>query len=301
MSHPFTHPTGRELLKRVAQQFSGTGTYFLRDSNIVFVCGGTGDDSMRSQFCEYARTEIPHLRIFLAENALRDYITHAEPEFLNIGEFEDLIGEVSDCVVLFPESPGSFAELGYFAKNHQLRKKLLVVNDLGLQGQDSFISLGPINLIDNHSLFRPTIQIQYGEEPQFHLVKERITRRISGRQRKRFQHSIYADLELREKFFIIFEIINLFQAITFDGVIYAFRSIFKNVNKTQTIHLLSVLVAAQLVKRRGADSEFFYIDRNARSFIEFENLDIPAFRLEIVGFYKKNLPEIAEVVKGLSE
>ena len=103
MSHPFTHPTGRELLKRVAQQFSGTDTYFLRDSNIVFVCGGTGDDCMRSQFCEYARTEIPHLRIFLAENAQRDFITHAEPEFHNIGEFEDLIGEISDCVVLFPE------------------------------------------------------------------------------------------------------------------------------------------------------------------------------------------------------
>ena len=257
MSHPFTHPTGRELLKRVAQQFSGTGTYLLRDSNIVFVCGGTGDGYMRPRFCEYARTEIPHLRIFLAEDAQKDYVTHAEPEFHNVGEFEDIIGEVSDCVVLFPESPGSFAELGYFARSIRLRKKLLVVNDLDLQGQDSFISLGPINLVDNHSLFRPAIQIQYGEEPQFHLIKERISKRISGKNRKRFQHSNYSDLELREKFFIIFEIINLFQAITFDGVTYAFRSVFRNVNRVETIRLLSILVAAQLVERRGADFEFF--------------------------------------------
>jgi hypothetical protein len=111
MSHPFTHPKGKELLKRVAQQFSGTGTYILRDSNIVFVCGGTNDDDMRPRFREYARVEIPHLRIFLAEDAQKDFVTHSEPQFHNIGEFEDIIGEVSDCIVLFPESPGSFAEL----------------------------------------------------------------------------------------------------------------------------------------------------------------------------------------------
>ncbi len=93
----------------------------------------------------------------------------------------------------------------------------------------------------------------------------------------------------------------MFQAITFDGVTYAFRSVFGNVSRAQTIRLLSILVAAQLVERRGADSEFFCIKRNARSFIEFENLNIPAFRLEIVGFYEQNFPDIADVVKGLSE
>ncbi|KAB7739266.1 hypothetical protein F2P47_12555 [Parvibaculum sedimenti] len=178
MSHPFTQTSSKELLKRVAQQFTNGNTFVQRNSHIVFVCGGSAAKDMRPRFLSYATEELPHLRTFLAEVAQKDYITHPEPAFHNIAEFEDIIGEVSDCVVLFPESPGSYAELGYFAKNEELRKKLLVVNRTDLQGQDSFIALGPIELIDRHSNFRPAIQLQYKKKPQFHLIKERIEKRI---------------------------------------------------------------------------------------------------------------------------
>jgi hypothetical protein len=117
MSHPFLHPHGRELLKRVAQLFQSEHTYILRDSNIVFVCGGPIDTPcMRERFLDYARTELPHLRMFLAEVAEKDYVSNEEVALHNVGDFEEIIGHVSDCLIIFPESAGSFAELDFFQK-----------------------------------------------------------------------------------------------------------------------------------------------------------------------------------------
>lgn len=45
MSHPFRHPKAKELLERVALSFHSSDTYILRDSNIVFVCGGPMDEN----------------------------------------------------------------------------------------------------------------------------------------------------------------------------------------------------------------------------------------------------------------
>jgi hypothetical protein len=105
---------------------------------------------------------------------------------------------------------------------------------------------------------------------------------------------------MREKFFIVFEIINIFQAIQFEGIIFAFISIFGHVKKSETVRLLSILVAANLIERRGADLEFYCIKRDARSFIEFEDLNLSTFRLEIMGFYEESFSDTADVVKGLA-
>lgn len=301
MSHPFKHPRGKDLLKRVAQTFCSENTYFLRDSNIVFLCGGAMDPpTLRYRFKEYARTELPHLRIFLAEDAQQDYVTHVEPEFHKISEFEEIIGEVSDCVLLFPESPGSYAELGYFSKNEILREKLLIVNDATLQGQDSFIALGPIGIIDKYSRFKPTIQIQY-LAPDFQLIKDRLTNRIAGKKRKKFSNFKYSALKTREKFFIIFELVNIFQALKFEEIEYSFRSIFGNVHSSELKRLLSILVAANLVNRRGDEQEYFCVNRDARSFMDLEELDIGKFHLEVLDFYEAHFSNVANVVKGLSE
>lgn len=96
---------------------------------------------MRTKFVEYARDNLSHLRVFLAENAYKDLISNQRSGFRNVAEFEDIIAGISDCTIIFPESPGSFSEVGYFAKNEKIRKKLLIVNNLSLQARDSFLSL----------------------------------------------------------------------------------------------------------------------------------------------------------------
>ena len=297
MSHPFSHPLGKELLRRVAQAFRSDSTYIMRDSNIVFVCGGPTDEpSMRKRFLDYGHVQLSHLRMFLAEDAEKDYVTNEDAELHNVGEFEEIIGEIADCLIIFPESPGSYAELGYFAKNDELSKKILVVNNVDLQGKDSFIRRGPIYRIDAVSKFRTEIQITYDDNANFDLVKERLEKRVVGKNRKKFDVKSYSDLTFRKTFFAIFEIVRLFEVVSLESIEYAFRSIFANVSSSDTKTLLSILVAADLVRRGGNDNQLFCINRSSKPFMEFDNFSESSFRLELIDFYTREFPEIATVL-----
>ena len=300
MSHPLKHPKAKELLGRVAQPFRAEDTFIVRDSNMVFVCGGPmGRAAMREKFLTYSKTELTHLRIFLAEIAQKDYVQHPDPEFHNVAEFEDIMAEVSACVIIFPESPGSFAELGYFSKSEKLRKKMLIVNNENLQGQDSFVALGPIQLVDKYSIFRPTIQLSYSDDPNFGLIKERLDKRFHTKNRQRLNAKKYRDLTTQKKLFSLFEIVRMFQALPGDSVEHAFRSIWGNAKRTELHRLLSILVAADYVRRIGDEITYFCINRASHPFLEFESFDINVLSLEILDFYETNFPDIADVVRGL--
>lgn len=60
---------------------------------------------------------------------------------------ENLLAESVDAVVLIPESPGSFAELGAFANNEKLRNKLICIVDKKFKKDKSFINQGPLKLV----------------------------------------------------------------------------------------------------------------------------------------------------------
>jgi hypothetical protein len=51
------------------------------------------------------------------------------------------------AVVVIPESPGSFAELGAFTNDSRLRQKVICVMDRKYQNDRSFINQGPVRLI----------------------------------------------------------------------------------------------------------------------------------------------------------
>jgi hypothetical protein len=230
----------------------------------------------------------------------QDLLQYEDTEFHNVAEVEEIIGEIATCIILFPESPGSYAELGFFSKNETLRKKLLVVNNAELQSQDSFLSLGPINLIDTHSTFKPTIQINYDDDNQFSLINQRLRSRIPTQKRRRFTYAPHGRLTYQNAFFSLFEIVRIFQCLTLEAVVYAYRSIFRNVNTTNVKRLLSVLVAAQYVHRRGILSDHFCANRAIKPFLELEELNSTATHLEVLDFYEKSFPDLAELAKDSS-
>ena len=301
MGHPFEHPTTGRLLKRVAHSYRSGSTYIVRNANILFVCGGHIHDStkMRSRFCDFAKENLTDFRLFLAEDAQKDYLSHLDSEFLNVAKFEENISEISDCIVLFPESPGSHAELGYFAQSKPIRSKLLVVNDASLQGQDSFISLGPIEIIDRHSRFKPTIQVSGADDSSFLLIKKRLEQRLSSGRRRRLTAGSYKDLSFRDKFYFVFEIVRIFQVITYSGIRYAFQSIWGNVKKDELYRILSILVAAEYVRRHPVEPEFFCINREIEPFLEAKQLNVNAITLEIADAYNRHFPAVADMMRQL--
>lgn len=88
---------------------------------------------------------------------------------------------------------------------------------------------------------------------------------------------------------------------TLEAIEYAFRSVFGNVKLLDVTHLLSILVAADFVRRGGNDEQYFCINRNAKPFMEFDEFDQVTFRLELTDFYNAHFPDIAGVVEGLSK
>lgn len=71
------------------------------------------------------------------------YSSHA-PDLLSL---ENLLADSVDAVIMIPESPGSFAELGAFASNEKLRNKLVCVIDEKFKKAKSFINQGPLKLV----------------------------------------------------------------------------------------------------------------------------------------------------------
>ncbi|MGH9831073.1 MAG: retron St85 family effector protein, partial [Blastocatellia bacterium] len=293
MGHPFMHPKGRELLKRVALLFKSERIYIRQNSHIVFVCGGrtTNKKTMRRRFLDYSNSSLPNHRIFLAEVADKDLVSHSEPEIFSVAEFETLISQVSDCIILFPESPGSFAELGYFANNPEITKRLLVANDADLQGEDSFIARGPILEIDRASVYAPTIQLDQ-VNPNFDLIKKRLDKWI-GERRKKFEFKKHGDLEPREGFFSVFEILRLFPCLTLEGVEFAYRSIFSNVNPREIRQFISIMVAAEYVMRCGPNGEHFIIQPSISSFLDFNGQKAETLKLEVIDFYSEHARDLA--------
>ncbi len=66
---------------------------------------------------------------------------------------EGLLADSVDAIVLIPESPGSFSELGAFANDKKLRKKLICIVDKKFKKDKSFINQGPLKLVKKENSF----------------------------------------------------------------------------------------------------------------------------------------------------
>jgi hypothetical protein len=152
-------------------------------------------------------------------------------------------------------------------------------------------------LIDKDSKFSPAVQIDYANR-NFEPIKQRLEKRIIGKKRKRFTFSGYANLTVREKLFAICEILKIFSILSFDGIIYAFRSLFTNVSSSEVKRLLSILIAANLVRRIDGDEQFFYFEQQQSSFVEFDEFNLLALRVEILDYYNTDFSCIASLISG---
>ena len=129
-------------------------------TEIVFLCGGqftplneindTPPKSMRDGFLRVLKHPALGAReIVLAENFTKLAVFSAH--YQDILEFESDLAQITELIILFCESAGSFAELGSFSSVEEIAKRLLVVIRDFYDKENSFITLGPItNLRNNH-------------------------------------------------------------------------------------------------------------------------------------------------------
>ncbi len=111
----------------------------------VFLCGKAFDkdeynDTNRGIVDRYISAKTDNLFIVLSEELWENSFGSN----IDLLTFEEFLAEVSDAIVLFVESPGSFCELGAFAYADKLfSDKLIIVIDEKYEGDESFIITGP--------------------------------------------------------------------------------------------------------------------------------------------------------------
>jgi hypothetical protein len=276
MAHELDHYDGRQLLVRLTRLFNSGDAFQVTNLHFVFVCGGTSPSCMRSQFLKWVGPEFPSLVPILAEAAFQKTQLVEPSEFPNLSRFEKLIADVADCVVIFPESAGSYAELGLFSNLREIRKKILVVNELRFQASNSFLQLGPIDEINTKSRFRPALHLDPNAAPlDFGPVKTTLVERLKSRgHRKRVSPLKYNDLDMQQKLVISHEIVRLFGKVSMEAVIECFRVIFGDVNPNQIRRSVSLLLA---IKKLEYEDQMLTILDHHTSYLEYEGQDPEEF------------------------
>lgn len=300
MDGQFGHPRGRQLLAELAVAFRKKPVFRRKDVHILFVCGGplgADADTMRAQFLPWARDNLPQCVVLLAESAFRSTLSHDPPEAVNLAVFEGIIAEVSDCVLIFPESTGSFAEIGFFS-NSKIRKKTLVANDYRYQTSDSFANLGPIDTINTYSYLKPAIHLnRNGGLIDFEPVGQRLKRVLERSNRARINCKTYGDLSYDHKLAVMLEIIRTLRAVTVSSLYVAVKSIFGACKTSELKRLLSILVAAEYI---APVDEYFIIDAEKSPLAEFEGFDSEALSARAVFYYRKYRPTIYSIIGSAS-
>jgi hypothetical protein len=126
-------------------------------TEIIFLCGGPFSAlsdpkplSMRDAFLKVSNhPSLGGRDIVRAEDFTQLSVFSAH--YNDILEFESDLAQITELIILFCESAGSFAELGSFAIVDEIAARLLVVIRDHYSNANSFITLGPIlNLKNNH-------------------------------------------------------------------------------------------------------------------------------------------------------
>ncbi len=96
MTQVFSTSPGQKLLASLREIFTNKRIYQRQDRFIVFVCGGKDENSFRSQFIEWAQSNLPEFICLKAEDALKDSFAGEGRTFVNLTTFESIIASVAN-------------------------------------------------------------------------------------------------------------------------------------------------------------------------------------------------------------
>ncbi len=143
----------------------------------LFLCGAgkTTGDSVREQIATAlsSRWFSYQYDMFYPEDLFDELLLG--PGHHDLISLENILADSVDAVVLVIESYGAVAELGAFASNDKLRKKLACVVDVKYKKQKSFIQYGPLRLLRD----KKEGEIIYGDFSDVWSMIERIRRAVS--------------------------------------------------------------------------------------------------------------------------
>jgi hypothetical protein len=301
MPSTLDHPSSKSLLGEVQLLFKTKRVFYALGTHVSFVCGGSKKTHLRTRYISHLKNGRRALEPFRAEDALSDLFSDHEPQFVNLVDLEELIAGAFDSVLVFPESPGSFVELGFFSHSDIIRKKTLVAS-LDTHQDDSFLVLGPLASINRDSAFSPNVIISAKKiSTGFGAISRRLLRYTSKRRHRiPFTYTTYSRMVSRDKLFVLAELVLIFGVIDVDDLETCVRRAFGKVVHSEFRWLVSMLVAADIISRHQSNSNYLVAGSKGRRFLEFEHGDISRLQARIAQFYRKRSPECYALLGGAS-
>jgi hypothetical protein len=223
-----------------------------RTRPLTFICGGNisnTSQTLRYQFLEWVTKPPTQIVPILAERTFAHQMVER-----NLQKFEEFLAATADCVLIFVESPGSFAETGLFAALEETIGRTFIVNTREKAQKNSFLNIGPIKLIRRKSDFDTVFELA-GESVSLSDA-EGIVERILSTCTK-YENAIvfhppdkkFADLNIRLQLGCVYVTVSIMLAASQELLTTVLRSYFKEVDRDRIGMLLSLLTGIKLLQR----------------------------------------------------
>jgi hypothetical protein len=286
--------------------FSRGDLYFSRDFHLSFVCGAADPRAgshagFRRRFLDWAGGHEPKLICVQAENAVTDLLRQIDErgEVRSLAVIENTIAETVDSLLIFPESPGSFAELGLFAANDALCKKTIVAL-LAVHQGESFITLGPVRHIALLSAFAPIpIVLTEPFDAVFQQVADRLLGEMKHKRgyRRRFALKGWPEYSKREQLAILDCFFDLTGICTEEDLFDFITTRFGGFDRSE-VRLLTAMLAAlkRIVMTDDADIVRI-VGLVPASFMEGGDDELVETKARWLEAYRVHLPEAAEEIR----
>jgi hypothetical protein len=228
-----------------------------RSKPLTFVCGGNnrnGNIALRHQFLEQINKLPPQIIPVLAEQAFPHQLIER-----NLQKFEEFLASAADCILIFVESPGSFAETGLFAGLKTIVPRTFIINTQKEAVEDSFLNNGPIKLIRKFSRFDKIMDLPakvVTDADADKIVKGILSTYPKYRNALVFHpEKKFVDLDLRLRLACVHLTVTLMRAGSALLVTSVLRRYFTRVDAEMVERFLSLLTSIKLLER--ADEIYF--------------------------------------------
>lgn len=199
--------------------------------------------------------------------------------YSNLVDFEIDAGNLARAIVLFSESPGSFAELGAFSTNSALSERLFVVVAKEHYEATSFIAYGPLRKIEDlkhdHSIcvldsLDPT-KMQDQLPDVFTALNEKLAMLPKS--------LAFQSTRQRDQFLLVADLVDLFGALT-ERELHALVHIMgTNLDHPALGRITSQLLRFELIAYvPGVTKRFFVAPKKRLSYLNYASpKDVPVF------------------------
>lgn len=110
------------------------------DTLYVFLCGGASDTCIRDKI--RIHLERNNIQVLYPEDLFMEMMNKNKKS--NLLDYENILANSADSILLICESMGSAAELGAFVQSDEIKNKLIVGIEKKYRRQHSFIMDGPV-------------------------------------------------------------------------------------------------------------------------------------------------------------